>query len=144
MLNAIIFYRIGNFCHKYKIPFVSIFMKLIIRIIYNCAIDCSTIIGKKTFLAYGGIGVVIHKKSVIGSNVNIGQQVTIGGKSGNPNLPVIGNNVFIGAGAKILGDVKIGDNVIIGANSVVIKDVLANTTVAGIPARVIIKKNIIL
>ena len=137
MINAIFFYRIGNFCFRYKIPIIPILMKLIIRLVYNSAIDCSTQIGKRTFLAYGGIGVVIHKRAVIGKNVTISQQVTIGGKSGNPNLPIIGDNVYIGAGAKILGDIKIGDNVTIGANSVVLMDVPNNSTVAGVPAKIL-------
>ncbi len=142
MPNALLFYRVGNFCYRYHIPLIPILMKLMIRVIYNSVVDCSTRIGKKTFLAYGGIGVVIHKKAIIGSYVNIGQQVTIGGRSGKKILPIIGNHVFIGAGAKILGDVTIGNNVTIGANSVVIKDVPDNCVVAGVPARIIKKKSL--
>lgn len=66
--------------------------------------------------------------------------MTIGYKNGSDGLPVIGNNVFIGAGSKILGPVVIGDNVTIGANAIVIKNVPANCTVAGVPAR-IVKRN---
>lgn len=76
----------------------------------------------------------------MGNDVTIYQQVTIGshGKKGcDRGYPIIGNKVRIYAGAKILGAIKIGDNVIIGANSVVLKDVPANTTVAGVPARII-------
>lgn len=137
MLNAIFFYRIGNFCYRFKIPFIPTLMKGIIRIIYNSVLDCRTTIGKGTFLAYGGIGVVIHKKAIIGKNVNIGQQVTIGGRSNISQLPIIGDNVFIGAGAKILGDVIIGDNVVIGANSVVISNAPENSVLAGVPARIL-------
>ena len=88
-------------------------------------------------LAYGGIGVIIHKDAVIGENCVIESNVTIGGRNNNPKVPVIGNNVFIGTGARILGDVHIGDNSIVGANAVVIHDVPANCSVAGIPARIL-------
>jgi len=137
MINAIFFYRIGNFCVRHKLPFIPLLMKLIIRIIYNSVIDCSTKIGKGTYLAYGGIGVVIHKKAEIGKNVVIGQQVTIGGRSGLKELPIIGDDVYLGAGAKILGNVRLGKNVVVGANSVIIKDVEKNTVVAGVPGKII-------
>lgn len=71
----------------------------------------------------------------------IGQGVTIGGKSGWYEVPVIGDDVEINAGARIIGPVRIGNNVIIGANAVVVKDVPDNCVVAGIPAR-IIKENL--
>lgn len=137
MLNAMFFYRIGNFFSKHGIPIVPSIMKFIIRLIYNSVIDCSTQIGEGSFLAYGGIGVVIHKKAKIGRNVTIGQQVTIGGRSGLKQLPVIGNNVYLGAGSKILGDIVIGDNVIVGANSVVIESFPENSVIAGVPAKLI-------
>ncbi|MEN9334487.1 MAG: hypothetical protein RLY35_1667 [Bacteroidota bacterium] len=137
MINAIFFYRIGHFCVRYRIPFVPIIMKLIIRLIYNSALDCRTVIGRGTFLAYGGIGVVIHQRAVIGKSVTISQQVTIGGRSGKEGVPVIGDHVFIGAGAKILGDITIGEYAIVGANSVVLRDVPAHSTVAGVPAKII-------
>ena len=75
----------------------------------------------------------------IGDNVKIMQQVTIGRSIGGnkSGIPVIGNNVFIGAGAKIIGNVKVGNNVIIGANSVVTKDIPDNAIVGGCPARVL-------
>ena len=135
-------HKIGNFCVRYKIPFVPFVAKLLIRLIYNCAVDPSTIIGKGTKFAYGGIATVIHKKAVIGENVMIGQCVTIGGRSGIKTLPVIGDGVYIGAGAKILGDVRIDDHSVIGANAVVINDVGKNTVFAGVPAREIKKYEI--
>ncbi|WP_283640772.1 serine O-acetyltransferase [Mesonia mobilis] len=76
----------------------------------------------------------------MGKNCMIGTQVTVGGKSGHFEVPVIGDNVYLATGAKILGPIKIGNNVIVGANAVVIKDVPDNCVVAGIPAK-IIKKN---
>lgn len=94
-------------------------------------------IGSGTKFAYQGLGVVIHKKAIIGKNCFIRQNVTIGGGGGPNGLPIIGDNVDIGAGSVILGGIKIGNNVKIGANSVVNKNMPDNCTVVGAPARVI-------
>ncbi|WP_368236485.1 serine acetyltransferase, partial [Clostridium perfringens] len=94
-------------------------------------------IGVGTEFAYGGIGVVIHDKSIIGENCIIGQGITIGGRGIHGGPPIIGNNVFIGAGSRLIGDFKIGDFAQIGVNSVVIKEVPEYSVVAGIPARII-------
>ena len=83
------------------------------------------------------MAVVIHARAKVGKNCVIGTCVTIGGKSHHYEVPVIGDNVYIGSGAKILGPITIGDNVVIGANAVVVKDVPSNCVVAGIPAKVI-------
>jgi len=85
----------------------------------------------------GGIAVAIHRRTVIGRDVMISPHVLIGGRSGLPGFPVIGDNVFIASGAKILGNVTIGNNVTIGANAVVLKDVPDNAIVVGIPAKII-------
>jgi len=108
----------------------------IIRIIFGCEIHSSMKIGGG-ILAHNCCGTVINKEAVIGSGVTIFQNVTIGGRKGS-GAPIIGDNVLIGAGAVILGDVKIGNNAQIGANAVVIKDVPENATVVGVPARFII------
>ena len=123
-----------------KIPFLPFLIKFIIFIIYNSSIPYECILGKGTRFAYSGIGVVLHKRTRMGKNCMIGTQVTVGGKSGHFEVPVIGDNVYLATGAKILGPIKIGNNVTVGANAVVIKDVPDNCVVAGIPAK-IIKKN---
>lgn len=89
---------------------------------------------------YGNI--LIHEDVSIGENCRICQEVTIGGNKGSRQVAVIGNNVFIGAGAKILGGIRIADDVAIGANAVVVKDILEpGTTWGGIPARRVSNKN---
>ena len=83
-------------------------------------------------------GIIISYRAHIGKNCTIMQQVTIGERGGGEKAPKIGDNCFIGTGAKILGDVVIGNNVKIGANAVVVKDVPDNCTAVGVPARIII------
>lgn len=92
-------------------------------------------IGKGTTVGYQGIGVVIHKKAVIGRNCSIGQNVTIGGGGRTPGVPRIGDNVHIGAGAVVIGGIHIGDNVTIGANAVVNKDIPSDCVAVGVPAK---------
>jgi len=119
---------------------MAILSKLVWKISYllfNSSIPPTVKIGEGTKIAYGGVGVVVHARSVIGKNCLLGQNITIGGKSGWYEVPIIGDNVHISAGARILGPVKVGNNVIIGANAVVIKDVPDNCIVAGVPAKVI-------
>lgn len=140
-MKAITLYRISNKLYKMKIPILPYIFYRLIYLINNCHIHYSTEIGENTIIAYGGVAVVIHKKAVIGKNCMIESCVTIGGKSNHKNLPIIGNNVFIGTGAKILGDIRIGNNVIVGANAVVVRDVPDNCILAGVPAK-IIKTNI--
>ncbi|MCM3652929.1 serine O-acetyltransferase [Metabacillus litoralis] len=106
----------------------------------HAEIPRQTPIGKNLRLPHNGNGVIVVRESTIGNNVVIRPQVIIGRtiKDGI-NAPKIGNNVDIGVGVKILGDVTIGDNVKIGANAVVVKDIPANCTAIGIPATVIKK-----
>lgn len=139
-----ILHKIGHLAYKKRIPLIPIFCKALIRILFNSAVDPKTKIGNGTVFGYGGIAVIIHKKSIIGSNCIIGSCVTIGTKqsmeTGEVEVPEIGNNVIISSGAKILGGIKIGDNSIVGANAVIIESVPPNVIVAGIPGKII--KNI--
>lgn len=132
-----ILYRIGNWCYRHRIPLLPKIIDMLIRLLHNSAVYSATKIGKGTIFGYGGIAVVIHKHAQIGCNCVIGSNVTIGGKSRSKAVPVIGDNVYIATGAKILGAIKVGNNSVIGANAVVIKDVPDNVVVAGIPAKVI-------
>ena len=120
---------------------VSQLLKNLNRMIFACDISWRVKIGDNFQLPHQGLGVVIGPGVEIGDNVLIYQNVTLGGKNnyGEYVTPKIGNNVMIGAGTKILGNVHVGDNVIIGANSVVLSDVQDGYVVAGIPAKVIKK-----
>lgn len=100
-------------------------------------------IGENFFVDHGH-GVVIGETTIIGDNVTLYQQVTLGGtgKEHGKRHPTVGNNVLIGAGAKVLGSITIGDNVKVGAGSVVITDVPSNTTVVGVPGRIVRMDNV--
>ncbi|WP_241697152.1 serine O-acetyltransferase [Winogradskyella eckloniae] len=112
-------------------------IKLLCFLLYNSSIPYQCKINKGTRFGYGGIGVVLHKRVIIGSNCTIGTNVTIGGKSQHYEVPKIGNNVYIATGAKVLGPIHIGNNVTVGANAVVIDNVPDNAIVAGVPAKII-------
>ena len=126
-------YELSKKCYINGLLEGANYIKRVIYKEYNSYIPYTAEIGKGTTLAYGGIGVVIHSKAIIGKNCKIGQGVTIGSRG---EQPVIGNNVFIAPGSKCLSG-KIGNNVVIGANSVVVKDIPDNSVVAGVPAKII-------
>jgi len=144
--KLLFFYRITNylFYKEKKSPIERLFQSLSNKF-YNyyqnkfCLdIKAKVKIGKGLHLPHP-IGIVINAKSIIGDNCTIMQQVTIGNKSSKEEylVPKIGNNVYIGSGAKIIGNCRVGNNVVIGANAVVTKDIPDNCVVAGIPARII-------
>ncbi|TYB74252.1 serine acetyltransferase [Bizionia saleffrena] len=138
-MNAYYFYRLSHYLYLKKVPVIPKIIQLFIFLIYNSSIPFQARIGKGTVFAYGGIGVIIHKKAIIGRNVVIGSSVVIGGKKGQFILPKIGDNVYLATGSKILGEVKIGNNAIIGANAVVLIDVPDNSTAVGVPAKILRK-----
>ena len=136
-MNALAFYRVARWAYVHHIPVLPRIMHWLVFLTYNCVIPWTCDIGPGTRLGYGGMGVVIHSRARIGANCAIAQQVTVGGRSGSPGVPVIGDNVVIGAGAKVLGNITIGNGSVIGANAVVIHDVPPRCVAAGVPARII-------
>lgn len=127
--------------YKTKIKIIYWYYKLLLKHYsykYNMQIPVNTCIGAGLKIVHFG-GIVINDEAVIGKNVNISHQVTIGKKLRGikSGCPIIGDNVYIAPGAKIIGKIKIGNNVAIGANSVVTKDIPDDAVVVGIPARVI-------
>jgi serine O-acetyltransferase len=138
---AICNYRFGRKVMRIKfLPFRWILSKIygfnlfLILITSGIRLYCETQIGKDFHLIHSG-NISIHPQTVIGDRCGIQQDVLIGTNIG-PGLPVIGNDVYIGAGAKILGNITIGDGATIAANSLVITDVPPHTTAIGVPARV--------
>lgn len=107
-----------------------------LRVVFACDIMPKTKIGNGTRFPHNGLGVVINDDVIIGENCNIGKGVVIGGR-GEVDVPVIGNNVLIGANAIIIGGINIGNNVKIGAGAVVLADIPSNATAVGNPAKVV-------
>jgi serine O-acetyltransferase len=137
MYTVLWFYRLGHFFYNKKLYFLSFFISYFIRFFYSCWLPSSAIIGKNFKLGYGGLGVVIHNNTKIGNNVTICQNVTIGKNLNDIHVPIIGNDVYIGTGSVIFGEIFIGNNVIIGSNSLVNINIPDNCTVVGNPCRII-------
>ncbi len=140
-LQALISHRIAHKLAYWGIPFIPRLISYWTRIFTGIEIHPKAQIGNRFFIDHGE-GVVIGETTIIGDDVLIYQQVTLGG-TGNEHgkrHPTIGNNVIIGAGAKILGNIKIGDNTRVGAGSVVVDDVPEHCTVVGVPGRVVQQK----
>ncbi|MFZ3382338.1 MAG: serine O-acetyltransferase [Candidatus Methanoperedens sp.] len=142
----VIVYRYGYWCtHKCKIPIINqilfifyFFIKRLSEILTGIEIGHSANIGKGLYVAHLG-DCVIGNKAEIGDYCSIRNGCTIGGAGRKENYghPIIGNCVYIGAGAKVIGKIKVGNNVMIGANAVVVKDVPDNAVVGGVPAKLI-------
>lgn len=135
-------YSIARFFYKKKLTLISICIRALMRIIFACDIPYKTEIGYGTVFPHHALGIVIHPYAKIGKNCHINQNVTIGGRSGKEQLPIIGDNVLIGAGAKVLGPITIGNNVQIGAGAVVIESLPDNVIAAGVPAKIIKYKTV--
>jgi len=136
-LHAIIGYRVCHLLYRLHIPFFPRFFSQLVRFFTGIEIHPAAKIGRGFFIDHG-MGVIIGETTIIGDNVTLFQGVTLGGtgKERGKRHPTLGNNVVVGAGAKILGNITIGDNVQIGANAVVIRPVPANSTVVGVPGRI--------
>lgn len=137
-LHAIFWHRISHFLYQNKFYFLARLISQTVRFFTGIEIHPGAKI-KKGFFIDHGMGVVIGETTEISDNVTLFQAVTLGGtgKEKGKRHPTIGSNVTIAAGAKVLGNIKIGDNVIVGAGSVVVKDVPSDSTVVGVPGRII-------
>lgn len=136
-LHALVSHRLAHFLYRMRLYLLARFISQVTRFTTGIEIHPGAKIGRGLFIDHG-MGVVIGETAVIGDNVLLYQEVTLGGTGleKGKRHPTIGNNVVIGAGAKILGNITIGDNSYIGANAVVVKDVPPNSTVVGVPGRI--------
>ena len=132
-VHAVIWHRVAHFFYRIKLKFVARWIMTVTRISTGIEIHPAAQIGKNLFIDHG-MGVVIGETAVVGDNCTIYQGVTLGGtgKEHNKRHPTLGDNVVVGAGAKVLGNFTVGNNVKIGANSVVLKDVPDGCTVVGV------------
>ena len=140
-LHAIFFHRIAHFLWERGFFLTARLLSHLNRFLTSIEIHPGAKIGKRFFIDHG-MGVVIGETTEIGDDCLLYQGVTLGGtgKDKGKRHPTLGNNVVVGAGAKVLGPIKIGNNSKIGANSVVLKSVPENSIVVGVPGRIIKKK----
>lgn len=136
--HAILLHRLAHRLYKAGFPVIARMISQFSRSLTGIEIHPGAKIGRRFFIDHG-MGVVIGETAEIGDDVLIYQGVTLGGtgKERGKRHPTIGNHVVIGTGAKVLGNIRIGNNVKIGAGSVVIKPVPDNSTVVGVPGRVV-------
>lgn len=141
--HALIWHRISHFFYNNNLFFGARLISQLGRFFTGIEIHPGAKIGKGLFIDHG-MGIVIGETAEIGDNCTIYHGVTLGGtgKDIGKRHPTIGNNVLIGAGAKVLGPFKVGDNSMIGANSVVLKEIGPGTTVTGIPGRPVKREDV--
>lgn len=140
---AVIVYRYGHWVNSVRVPVLKQLLRLPYMLGKTLVVVCFGIFIPSQFKC--GRGFAIHNFSGIfiprttaGDNLIVFQNVTVGHLRGQGGrAPRLGNNVFLGAGAKVMGDIDIGDNVVVGANSLVMSDVPNDCTVVGVPARII-------
>ncbi|NLD26810.1 MAG: serine O-acetyltransferase [Acholeplasmataceae bacterium] len=137
-VKAIFWYRIAHFFYKIKLRLLAEMIMYFVRMIHGIEIHPAAKIGKRLFIDHG-MGVVIGETAVIGDDCLMYHGATLGGtgKEHCKRHPTIGNNVMIGAGAKVLGNITIGDNVKIGANTVVTENIPPDRTVVGPKGKII-------
>lgn len=106
-------------------------------VFYRVVLPASVHVGKDVLFGYSGLGIVVHARCHIGNHIKIGHRVTLGWRSGAYDVPIIEDDVVIGADTKILGPIRIGRGARVGVNAVVLEDVLADAVVVGVPAHVV-------
>jgi serine O-acetyltransferase len=139
-IHAILLHRINHRLWKLGLKWLARFFSTIARWLTGIEIHPGATIGKRFFIDHG-MGVVIGETAVIGDDCTLYHGVTLGGTSWQKGKrhPTLGNNVVIGAGAKVLGPIVVNDGARIGSNSVVVKEVPAEATVVGVPGRTVTK-----
>lgn len=139
-----VFYRIGRALFLIEIPVIKIALRFLgfilmkfSEIVLGATIRPGADIGPGLYIGHTGL-IRIHPKCIIGKNLSIGPGTILGEKGlGGKGAPQLGDNVYLGVGCKVLGDVKIGNDAKIGANAVVVKDIPEGATAVGVPAKVI-------
>jgi serine O-acetyltransferase len=142
-LQALFCHRFAHWLYQVGIPFIPRLISHLARFLTGIEIHPGAQIGQSVFIDHG-MGVVIGETAIVGDYALIYQGVTLGGtgKESGKRHPTLGENVVVGAGAKVLGNIQIGNNVRIGAGSVVLRDVPSDCTVVGIPGRIIYRSGV--
>jgi len=136
--HAVLAHRLAHRLYTWRVPILPRVISQVSRFFTQIEIHPGATIGRRFFIDHGS-GVVIGETTIIGDDVLLYQGVTLGGTGGERGKrhPTLGNRVVIGTGAKVLGNILIGDNVKVGAGSVVVHNVPDNSTVVGVPGRVV-------
>ncbi len=142
-LHALLLHRVAHYMWRHKLKFPARFISHLSRLLTQIEIHPGAVIGQRFFIDHGA-GVVIGETSEIGDDVVLYQGVSLGGVSLSKGKrhPSVGNEVVIGAGAKVLGPVKIGSGAMIGSGSVVVKDIPDCGVAVGVPAKVISRRHL--
>jgi serine O-acetyltransferase len=139
-LHALWFHRFNHWLWKHNFRLLARWLSQVARLLTAIEIHPGAEIGRRLFIDHG-MGVVIGETSMIGDDVTLYQGVTLGGtgKEKGKRHPTIGNGVAIGAGARVLGNIRVGDNSRVGAGSVVLRDVPDNSTIVGVPGHIVLR-----
>ncbi len=139
-LHAVWFYRVNHWLWRHGLCTLARFLSQVARFLTGIEIHPGASIGRRLFIDHG-MGVVIGETTLVADDVTLYQGVTLGGtgKEQGKRHPTLGNNVVVGAGAKILGNITIGENCRVGAGSVVLRDVPENSTIVGVPGHIIFR-----
>ncbi len=139
-LHALWFHRFTHWLWKHNCRLLARWLSQVARLLTAIEIHPGAEIGRRLFIDHG-MGVVIGETSMIGDDVTLYQGVTLGGtgKEKGKRHPTIGNGVAIGAGARVLGNIRVGDNSRVGAGSVVLRDVPDNSTIVGVPGHIVLR-----
>jgi len=139
-LHALWAHRINHWLWTHRLRLLARFLSQGSRLLTGIEIHPGAQIGRRFFIDHG-MGVVIGETSIIGDDVTLYQGVTLGGtgKEKGKRHPTLGNNVVVGGGAKILGNITLGENCRVGAGSVVLNDVPDNSTIVGVPGHIIFR-----
>lgn len=137
-VHALFWHRPAHWLYRHHCFFLARLVSQLTRFFTGIEIHPGAVIGHNVFIDHGS-GIVIGETAEVGDGCTLYQGVTLGGtgKDTGKRHPTLGNNVLIGAGAKVLGPVYIGDNVRVGAGSVVLKNLPANATAVGVPAEIV-------
>ena len=139
-LHALWAHRVNHWLWTHHLRLLARFCSQVSRLLTGIEIHPGAEIGRRFFIDHG-MGVVIGETTIIGDDVTLYQGVTLGGtgKEKGKRHPTLGNNVVVGGGAKILGNVTVGENCRVGAGSVVLSDVPDNSTIVGVPGHIIFR-----
>src|SRR5271156_5653692 len=139
-LHAVWFYRVNHWLWNHRFLLLGRWLSQVARFFTGIEIHPGAQIGRRLFIDHG-IGTVIGETAIVGDDVTLYQGVTLGGtgKEKGKRHPTLGNNISIGSGAKLLGNITIGDNCRVGAGSVVLRNVPANSTIVGVPGHIVLR-----